>query len=431
MSRIASTFRRLLREEGGWSRSWTALAIAVCLGGGVAAYHQQNDHVTIHCDQTAANAAGLTTALSAISNGQTLCLTAAVDYGTFNGTSKTITIIAQKSTGGRQPVDATITLNFGSGDSGFTVDGNRERWDSPVGLTIPSATIVNGASDITVKNFESTGACPLAETICRDWFFEPAPAAGSNIVIDHGYFHDDIGGEATIWIWNSTPMTSGVTIKNSLFRHNSTDSIKLSNEVAATILNNKIIDSHECLPTCTGNHTDAIQFDTGNGSIIKGNWVQDADQCISNFSEGGGSYNISHNVAVDCFAHSITVMSDDPASTVAFNTIASSNEDSIICADKAGLDTPSVTNIYNNVAPGGVDLEGEGPTCVPTRNDHNVSTAVTYEGGADPTTFDEFSDFCLTPSSAGYTGADDGGQVGVCGGDYDGTNYGPPSGEGY
>lgn len=367
--------------------------------------------------------------VSAATAGQTICL-AAGDYGVFNGTNKAITIVAQSGSGPSNPTAVTMGLTFGSGDTGFTIDGNRAHWNSPTGMFIPGAEISSGASNITIKNFDSTSCPGASASTCRGWNMDPAPGPNSNIVIDHGHFHDDLHGEATIYVWSTSTNDTGITIKNSLFRHSSTDAIHLANEVKVTVLNNKIIDSHECLPTCFGNHTDAIQFDNGNASVVRGNWVQDADQCISGF-DSQESIQITHNVVVQCGAHAITMMGDSPASTVAWNTIGTGGETEIICGNKTGLAIPSLTNIYNNIAPGGIALFGGGATCTPTRNDHNVTAAVTYVGGSDPTLFDTFSDFCLAPASAGYTGADDGGQVGVCGGNYNAATDGPPTGEGY
>lgn len=411
----------------------TALAIGAILivGGGT----------SITCNQSAADASGLTTALAAISNGQTLCLTNSVDYGIFTGTSKTITIIAQTGTGAPSPINAAIRMDFGAGDSGFTIDGNRTRWDSPTGLSIGNSQMVSGAHDITVKNFSSNPCAGCSGASGRGWSFgigsgtgsSAAPGPDSNILIQHGHFHDDLAGEATIFIDTDLTSDTGIVFRENLFEHSSADSFHPSANARVSFLNNKIMNSHECLPTCTGNHTDAIQFNSGSGSTIKGNWVVDADQCISGF-DGQDSITITHNVVQDCDAHAITLMADSPASTVAWNTMSVNGpgEDNIICGNSAGKPPiASLTNVYNNVY-GGLVTTGGGTTCTPTRTDHNVGNGtVTYVGGSDPSTFDSFSDFCLTPASAGYTGADDGGQVGVCGGDYNGTNYGPPSGEGY
>lgn len=54
MSLIASTFKRLLREEGGWARVLTPLAVALCLVGGVSIYNHAG-HGTGHCSTTTPN----------------------------------------------------------------------------------------------------------------------------------------------------------------------------------------------------------------------------------------------------------------------------------------------------------------------------------------------------------------------------------------
>lgn len=50
MHRFARTIERLLREEGGFSRIWTSLAIAIALGAGITAYHQQGTQQAGACE---------------------------------------------------------------------------------------------------------------------------------------------------------------------------------------------------------------------------------------------------------------------------------------------------------------------------------------------------------------------------------------------
>ena len=402
--------------------------------------------VAITCDRTATNAAGLTSAISAASNGQIICLTNAVNYGTFAGTNKSVTILSQNSAVGvsaaPNPVAATMTLNLGSGDSNFTIDGGMERWDSPVGLNINGGTIAAGVTNVTFRDFKSTGGGG------RLWTFDPGPSCGSNILIEHGHFYDlgistNGGGEAAIYIDHTSgePCNTGMTIRNNLFRNSSADGVKMSGEARVNILNNKFLNFKECLPGCTSNHTDAIQFYSGTGSHVIGNWVDDCEQAISGF-DGMGSSVIEHNLVTRCGAHWFTNMWDRPASTWAFNTIGDSGG-SFICANKTeygASNQASLTNIRNNVARD-ISLTGGGATCTPTQNTNNlVNSGATsgningtpvFTGGSTLSSWDTFSDGCLAPGSPGKTSATDGTEVGICGGDYNGTNYGPPTGEGY
>lgn len=395
-----------------------AIAVPAVTGGG---------STTITCDQTAANSSALASAITAASSGtpSTICLTAATSYGSFTGTSKPVTIVAQNGTGARNPVSASMTLSLGSGDTGFTIDGNMTSWDCACGMTINSGTFTSGSSsahDITLKNFRGSGTGGS-----RYFNFDPT-TAGANITIDHAYLHDYIGGEATIFVWASATTDTGIVIKNTLFKHSSTDGVKLSNPVKVSLLNNKFVEFHESY-SGDGNHTDAIQFNSGNFSIVRGNVVIDADQCISGF-DGQAGLTITHNVVADCDAHAFTLMKDNSASTLAWNTVGPGGENNIICGNKSGLTGASVTNIYNNIT-SGVVLSGGGTTCTPTRNDHNTGTITqTYVGGssASITASWSFGDFCVA-SGAALTGADDGGQQGVCGGDYDPETDGPPAGE--
>src|SRR5919109_4160863 len=73
--------------------------------------------------------------VSAAGAGQTICL-ASGNYGTWQGTNKAITI---KRADGASP---TMRFSFGSGDSGFTLDG----------MSGMGGTISGGAANITVRN---------------------------------------------------------------------------------------------------------------------------------------------------------------------------------------------------------------------------------------------------------------------------------------
>jgi hypothetical protein len=403
---------------------------------------------SITCDHTAANGAGLTSAISAASNGQTICLTAATSYGSFTGTNKSVTIVSQAATGPPDPVDNSMTLSLGSGDTGFTIDGGRDRWDSSEGLNIPTAAITTGASNITLTDFEIDGTGGSG----RRWTFDFAPV-DSNILLDHFYAHHALGGEAIFYIDDTSgsgAFDTGITIQNSLFHTVSNDGVKLTGDDTVRVLNNKFVNFHESL-SGDGNHTDAIQWLEGN-HVIKGNWIDDADQCFFG-DDGSGNLTMTHNIALDCASWWFNIGGDDPASDVSYNTVVKSTGFSIFgdmtitCGNNDPALPASLTNITNNIAHElGLGSEG-GLACTPTANHHNAldtgqSTtgtggsnftvaSITYAGGSDPGAFDSFDDFCPTAPSSVTTGATDGGDVGVCGGDYSGSNYGPPSGEGF
>jgi len=404
-----------------------AAAIALSGGGIYVATTGGGGGETITCNHSATSGADLTSDISAASNGQTICLTNTGSYGAFAGTSKSVTIISQSGTGAPNPVANSMTLSLGSGDSNFTIDGGMENWDSPVGLNLNGGTIQAGVTDVTFRDFKSTGAGRL-------WVFDPGPSLNSGITIDHGHFYDVLSGEAVIYVDHTSgePGNTGLTIQNSLFRHSSADGVKLSNGAQVNIINNKFLEIKECLPSCSGNHTDAIQFFSGDGSVVRGNWVDDCEQAISGF-DGQSSALIEHNLVTNCNPHWFTYMADSPASTVQFNTVGDSGG-AINCGGKSGLATASDTMIRNNVARA-IVLTGEGPTCTPDQNTNNLVNSGATGGNINGTpVFEgtaEYDDFCLASGSPGLTGATDGGQVGICGGSYSASTYGPPEGEGY
>lgn len=398
---------------------------------------------TITCDQTAATAsqASLTTAISAASNGQTVCMSVTGSYGTFAGTSKTITIVSQAGTGAPSPVSNSMDLSLGSGDSGFTIDGGMTSPTCSCGMSLNGGLIAGGASaahDITFKNFRSTGSG-------RVWNMDPT-TTGANITIDHAYFHDMIGGEANIYIWtvDGPIVDTGIVIKNSLFKHFSTDGVKLSGQAKASVLNNFFVDARESYAG-DGNHTDAIQFNCGCGSLVRGNVVHDVDACISGY-DNQNTVAVTHNVVWDCTSSGLQAQRDSPASTLKWNTVGPTSAgpgSDIACGNdgNAGKGTTvSIPNIYDNVAFNGVSTNGAGgaggENCAPTRNDHNSSGAQTLGVGsmtvANMNAATTITAFCLASSSAGYSVADtvssyDGSsQVGLCGGDFNPSTDGPP-----
>lgn len=391
---------------------------------------------TVTCNQTAANSTQLATAVSAATTGQTVCLTASVSYGAWAGTNKAITLYPITGTGGTI-TSPTMTLNITSG-SNFTIDGGMSRWDQASGLRLNGGT-VTGITNVTFKNFQSSGAGRL-------WVFSPGPAANSNDTIDHAYFHDCLSGEANLYFDHSPvePVDTGFVVKNSYFGHMSCDGIKLANDAAIHIVNNKFHDFFEA--NGGANHTDEVQFFNGDLSVLRGNWFDDCEQAIFSGDPDLNQNVVEHNVVSNCNTHWITMEYDKtPGSIVRFNTIVDaapvgSIDPSITCGDETGGATVSKTSIYDNVARN-IALTGGGATCVPTRNDHNMVNSgatgtnfngtTTFVGGASPGTFTSFAQFCLAPGTSGITQADDGGQVGVCGGDYNATTDGPPTGQGF
>lgn len=429
----------------------TSVATAIAIG---IIATQVGGTTPITCDQSSTSSADFTSDLAAISNGQTLCLTNAVDYGTFSGTTKNITIVSQAASGAQDPVNNILKISIGSGDTGtVTIDGGMDRWDTSEGLNIVDAGITTGAANLTVTDFkiDPAGAgCDPGNDGGRCWLIDPAPI-NSNITIDHFVAENAFDGEAVFYIDDAaTSGSTGITIQNGLFKHMSTDGAKLTGDESVTVRNNKFMDMHGSYDNAgLENHTDAIQMLEGN-HVITGNWLTSTDQCI--FSDDGTTNNtVNHNLVDNCGQHFITISWDlSPGSVETFNTITARTQDQppyYECGTNDGLGGVSTPNIQNNILQR-MNLGGtnDGPDCVPTANHHNMLVSgeptsgtggsnftgtQTYVGGSDLSTFDSFSDFCLVDGSTGEDDATDGSQVGICGGDYNGSNYGPPSGEGF
>lgn len=383
------------------------------------------------CNQTtsAASLAALNTAIAAASAGQTVCLGQTGSYGTWTGTTKAITITPSAG------VNPTIALAFTTTVGNFTVDGGRSTWDDSTGLSITGADFTGtGVHDVTIKNSYITGT-GVGGVVEID-----GPNPPAHLTFDHNVFHDITKPtEAAIRISYNPPGNADITIERNLFRDNHADGVKYGSG-AVRILNNKflrITDNND--PDI---HSDAIQLFSGEDSVIRGNWVDTCDQAISGF-DGMDNALISHNVVVHCTNHWFTQQYDGyvgHASTVEFDTIGDADgADNCTTQTKTGYQA-SITKIRNNVARSIILDDGPGGniTCTPTQDTNNlVNSGATagningtplFVGGSSPTTF---AGFCLTSSSPGFTGATDGTQVGLCGGDYNSATDGPPVGEGF
>lgn len=395
----------------------------------------------------ATNATQLATAVSNATTGQTVCLAATADFGTWTGTSKAITI------GAKDGFNPTIALDLNTGDSSFTIDGNRTTWTDSTGLTITDAGFSGtpGPQNVTIKNtaFTNNNASGSGGLV------EISGPTNTADVFDHDIFYA-IGGdnagtcqpsdvnypsscqEAAIRFSYDGP--SGMTIQNSLFHDMAADAVKVGAS-NTTIQNNEF---YAVKPDNAAKHTDAIQLccgyisssNAGSGAItITGNFVNDCEQGIGAF-DGTGSDTIKHNVVNNCTAHQLITAGDSPASTVSFNTIAfgaGSTSAAVECGSKPA-NVASVTAISNNITPQGVNTAGiaspPGPDCTPSSNTHNMFTSgasspnlngtAAFVGGSSPTSF---AGFCLTAGSAGHAAATDGTDVGACG---EGFTGGPP-----
>src|SRR5215210_4339067 len=101
---------------------------------------------TAACDRTA-SPGSLESKIDIAKPGQTICLKTG-DYGTWEGTGKRITL---RRTRASRP---TMTVSFGPGDSGFTLDG----------MSGMGGTVRAGAHDFTIRNSTFTSPIDIEAT---------------------------------------------------------------------------------------------------------------------------------------------------------------------------------------------------------------------------------------------------------------------------
>jgi hypothetical protein len=395
----------------------------------------------VTCDASAANDAAFDSAVAAATSGQTVCMSANTSYST-TGTDDNTPITITASDG----VSPDLTFSLNNGDGNLTINGRRETWNDTTGVRLFNGSGIYGTpgpDNVTIRDAFSTENTGLgAAQIQID-----GPTTAT-ILIEHVRFTGvDFGTEATIRVDGGA---TDVTVSESLFHDQHGDGVKIGGSSYVTVLNSKFmnIDDNSVRSPGADIHSDMVQINSEDaGATLRGNWIDTCQQGITAFDQMDASL-IEHNVVQDCASpsgHSITLMFDYKGSTHRHNTIV--NGPNYDCSTSPGKQTqypgvdPGTPAVYNNLFTPGMNLGSGGGLCVPTRNDHNMlqsgatgsnfNGTPTYVGGATPSTFDEFADFCLTGGSAGATGADDSTQVGVCGGAYSAATYGPPTGEGY
>ncbi len=194
-----------------------------------------------------ATPATLSAQVSAAAAGQTICL-ASGDYGTWQGTNKAITLQAAD---GATPV---MDVSFGSGDTGFTLDG----------MTGMGGNVSGGAHDFTIRNSTFTSTIDLTAT-------------NANILLDHNT-HDwnavyNGGTNAKIFVSSPGDGFSGVTVQNSSIRNGNLDGIHLGAGI------NAIGNVFSNLCDTGTNHTDNIQFEGAKGGRIASNYVYAGPGC--------------------------------------------------------------------------------------------------------------------------------------------------------
>lgn len=336
---------------------------------------------TGNCPDLNATTANFASQVSAACAGKTVSL-ASGNYGTWSGTNKAITV---KAAPGAAP---QMKINFGSGASGFTLDG----------MTNMGGSVNGSASNITIKNSQFTSEIEVAGN-------------GAGIVFD-GNTHNNFNGASTA---QRFLVRGPVTIKNSRFEGGGSDGVRLAGSATANILNNTFLN---IIDDGSDNHTDMIQWYGGSNAVVRGNLFK---QTISGETQvlaayDGTSGNLIEDNVVDVTGRNWGIeLYADNGSIVRHNTVVYRS-----CCGLIDLNTKGPagrnTQVYDNIAT--AILQNNGSTA--SRRDHNMVRqnagsgdfigTPTFVGGANPTTYEGYR---LSAGSAGKGAASDGLDVGI------------------
>lgn len=322
--------------------------------------------------------------VSAAVAGKTVCL-ASGNYGTWGGTNKAITIAPAP---GASP---TMQVNFGSGDSGFTL----------LEIGGLSGQISSGASNITIEFSAFT------DTLIVDGL------SNANFVLNADTFKDISdpgcnGQPARIHVVNSSGPT-GFTVENSLFSGGDTDGIQTGSSL--TILNNVFTDLRS--PSSDCNHTDSIQLYGGTNVVASGNlFYNDYDGFVA--FDGTSGNTITDNVCYNIDRGSCITLYSDTGSVVNHN--AAGPGMNLLEIDHKSGDPAGTNTLYENNVGGFTQANGSTLASGSTNNlfssahSPNIAGKPSFVGGASPTTWAGYE---LTPGSAGHARATDGTEVGI------------------
>lgn len=273
-----------MKIKVGGSLALIATLIAVWIAGG------GNDPT--HCTRTAETNAELVTQFAAAAPGDVLCLTAAVNYGTFTGGVKAAPGVLIVPDHG---IAARMRLNF-SGAQNITIDGAIRGGTLTLGIS-GGANFLSGAlTGITLRNFRGARRTEIDKT------------GTGTVTVDHADFtktDDDASIECRFCMFgNGTNMS----VTNSLFKHGEADGIRADATSSTVGPGNQFID----LDDLGNNHADPIQICCGGavsgdgtldgpgGQHITGNYFDQAGTTgPANVVAYIGVYDSTHDLLID------------------------------------------------------------------------------------------------------------------------------------
>lgn len=413
------------------------------------------------CNATVSSSSALTSAISAASAGQTICLNTA-DYGTWTGASKALTL---KAASGQSP---TIKLDVESGG----------------GSDSTHRLVLDGMANVKASGISGTTA---HFQIKNSTFTEPESLGidgsdgATDIIVgpnDHFDFDftttDENGPNSKLEIDNPTgTITSpAVLVENSTFTNSDLDGIDIGGDNGGTGSSGVVIVNNVISQICQSgvNHTDYVQVDAASpgytNSLFAGNLVLGGAGCgtqaITSFDAGTCDVTYTDNVIdVQGYSDGIVLQGDGNCSStqisngfhgsdVTHNTLIfyPTGSTGNLCHDtgdggrgcgQVKLDTKPAdppgnhTRIFNNVVTyvdaNTSDLDPTNPytegynlcktACDGGTGAHDIHGVGTLVGGStsdgDTSGFTSFGDYALTSGSPGYHAASDGLSMGITG----------------
>jgi len=354
-------------------------------------------HAAASCNLNATTS-NFSSQVSAAIAGQTICL-ASGSYGTWTGTSKAITLTPASG------ASASMDFTFGSGDTGFTVDGSAGGGS----MTSGGGEFDTGASNITLKNITFNDSLTF-NTV----------AASANILLDSDHwngqgstFNADSGctTPARIHVFGSAQ--TGLTVSNSTFidppagLSNAEDGIQTGSGITVknSIFENILDNGGAC-------HQDAIQGVGATGMHIIGNLFINDEDGFADF-DVATSDTATDNACMSITRPACITLYADKDSDVEHNTAGPGMPDVLELNIKSGQRNGSGTIVKNNV--GGIagsdyTLGADANNLFSGATSPNINGTPTFVGGASPTTW---ANFALTATSAGHLAATDGADVGI------------------
>lgn len=414
----------------------TAFAVTGPGGGGAPTPTPTATATAVTCDRTAATGSALTTQFAAATAGQTICLTATADYGTFTAGAKSapgVTITTQSG------VTATISFDF-TGATNVTVDGTGGGSTGPEGI-ISGVGAMETADRVSVIDGASSGIVLRNIKFRREMTVNKS--GSGSVVIDHSGFgvnvYSSTDGTCVVCLYGSG--TNGVfsnsTIQGFVTGTKGPDGVRADGDDWEVAFNHFIppfvqasSTSRDELQICCGGGVSGSGTDPGpGGQWIHGNWFDNTGAANPGVSQLIGIHDSAHDVVIEdnlftgtgnSVGYPIQLRSDED-SVIRNNTMQrGSCQFSIPCGTvilghKTGDDNGTGTRVYNNV------YESIGTRDAGQVIDHNLASGAESSTGtgslvgtptfAGPTS--TRAGWCITAPSGALTGSSTGGRMGI------------------